>query len=56
MVEQYLQHYQLEEGLCNMVLVTIGSLTDSGKITSFYDSDTIKLFCKQRKNLNKEFI
>ena len=30
-VEQYLQHYQLEEGLCNMVLVTIGSLTDSGK-------------------------
>ena len=29
-VEQYLQHYQLEEGLCNMVLVTVGSLTDSG--------------------------
>ena len=35
-VEQYLQHYQLEDGLCNMVLVTIGSLTDSGNNTYLF--------------------
>ena len=29
-VDQYLHQYRTEEGLCNMVLVTIASLTDSG--------------------------
>ena len=27
----YLKMYEAEEGLCNMVLVTIASLTDSGR-------------------------
>lgn len=30
-IDQYLRQYQNEEGLCNMILVTIASLTDSGE-------------------------
>lgn len=32
-IDQYLRQYQHEEGLCNMILVTIASLTDSGFVT-----------------------
>ena len=70
-VEQYLQHYQLEDGLCNMVLVTIGSLTDSGNnilpihahkctphICMFYDvgvKHSFSVHVPNKKFLQKEY-
>lgn len=35
-MDQYLRQYKKEAGLCNMVLVTIASLTDSGRNMFFY--------------------
>ena len=48
LVSKYLQNYQTDDGICNMVLLTVASLTDSGRFYTYYD---IQLLSEQLQQI-----